>query len=392
MSETNSSSKVVVLGVGTGGCRIAAELASSSSASRLQICLVDTDEKALECYPEFNTVVIGSDWTDRQGCGGDMNRGEKAAGASSNELTKILKGAEMLILVSPLGGGTGSGAAAIIASLARRLKILSLCFVTRPFSFEGNLRFKNSEKAMGKLLKSADAVICIENDVLFKNMSGNFNSDFQSADRTLAECVAGISEMIFTDGLIKIDFVHVKQLLKQKDSDCHIGIGQAYGEDRISASINELLASPTLGGSETLSNSDAAIVTLLSGPDLSMEEINDCISKIKELFSEDIELNIGVSTSGSRQNFLQLTALTIRNRKKEVKEETVHETDTFKPRSRRKPVKKEAETVYNIQGELPLQELTSGVFENLSPTLYHGQNLDIPTYLRQGLSLDIGDA
>ena len=390
MSETNSSSKVVVLGVGTGGCRIAAELASSSSASRLQICLVDTDEKALECYPEFNTVVIGSDWTDRQGCGGDMNRGEKAAGASSNELTKILKGAEMLILVSPLGGGTGSGAASIIASLARRLKILSLCFVTRPFSFEGNLRFKNSEKAMSKLLKSADAVICIENDVLFQNMSGNFNSDFQSADRTLAECVAGVSEMIFTDGLIKIDFVHVKQLLKQKDSDCHIGVGQAYGEDRISSAINELLSSPTLGGSETLSNSDAAIVTLMSGPDLSMEEINGCISKIKELFSDKVELNIGVSTSGSRQNFLQLTALTIFNRKKEVKELPIHETDTFKPR-RRKATIKEAETVYNIQGELPLQELTSGVFENLSPTLYHGQNLDIPTYLRQGLSLDIGD-
>ena len=192
MPEINSSSKVVVIGVGTGGCRIAAELAASSSASRLQICLVDTDEKALECYPEFNTLVIGSDWTDRQGCGGDLNRGEKAAGASTNELSDLISGAEMLIIISPLGGGTGSGATPIIASLARRLKVLSLCFVTRPFSFEGNLRFKNSEKSMNKLLKSADAVICIENDVLFKNLSGNFNSDFQSADRTLAECVAGL--------------------------------------------------------------------------------------------------------------------------------------------------------------------------------------------------------
>lgn len=391
MSETNSSSKVVVLGVGTGGCRIAAELASSSSASRLQIVLVDTDEKALECYPEFNTLVIGSDWTDRQGCGGDMNRGEKAAGASDSELTKILKGAEMLILVSPLGGGTGSGAAAIISSLARRLKILSLCFVTRPFSFEGNLRFKNSEKAMRNLLKTADAVICIENDVLFKNLSGNFNSDFQSADKTLAECVAGISEMIFTDGLIKIDFVHVKQLLKQKDSDCHIGIGQAYGDDRITAAINELIASPTLGGSENIRQSNAAIVTLMSGPDLSMAEINDCISKIKELFSDTVELNIGVSTSGNRQNFLQLTALTIRNRTKVVTDEELNDTDTFKPKRRKRARKKEVETVYNIQGELPLQELTSGVFENLSPTLYHGQNLDIPTYLRMGLALDSGD-
>ena len=390
MPEINSSSKVVVIGVGTGGCRIAAELAASSSASRLQICLVDTDEKALECYPEFNTLVIGSDWTDRQGCGGDLNRGEKAAGASTNELSDLISGAEMLIIISPLGGGTGSGATPIIASLARRLKVLTLCFVTRPFSFEGNLRFKNSEKSMNKLLKSADAVICIENDVLFKNLSGNFNSDFQSADRTLAECVAGVSEMIFTEGLIKIDFVHVKQLLRQKDADCHIGIGQAYGDDRIVAAINDLLTSPTLGGSETLRESNSAIVTLMSGQDLSMEEINDCISKIKDLFSEKTELNIGVSTSGTRQNYLQLTALTIKNRNRPVKDLEDTDSQPIKP-PRKLLRKKEVETVYNIQGELPLQELTSGVFENLSPTLYHGQNLDIPTYLRQGIALDTGD-
>jgi cell division protein FtsZ len=390
MSETKSSSKVVILGVGTGGCRIAAELAQTSSAKRLEIVLLDTDQKALECFPEFNTMLIGSDWTDKQGCGGDMARGEKAAGASAKSISEIIQNAEMLIVVSPLGGGTGSACVPVIARIARRLKILSLFFITRPFSFEGNLRFKNAEKSIKEVINTADAVICIENDILFNNLSGNFSMDFKSADQTLAECVAGIAEMIFTDGLIKIDFVHVKQLLKKRDADCHIGIGSARGEDKISAAINDLLTSPTLGGQDTLTKSNAAIITLMSGPDLSMADINNCISKVKELFSPETELNIGVSTCSSRENFLQLTVLSIINRSESPTPEEDFRTPSRKIKKRRKEEKKVA-TVYNIQGELALQELTSGVFENLTPTLFHGQDLDIPTYLRLGISLDIGD-
>ena len=287
MSENNSKEKVTVLGVGTGGCRIAAELATTSSAARLNIVLVDTDEKALSNFSNHQQLLIGSDWTDKQGCGGDMNRGEKAAGASSQSLSDIIKNTELLIVVSPLGGGTGSGTVPLIATIARRLKVLSLFFVTRPFSFEGNLKFKNAEKCLKGLIKTADAVISLENDILFKNLSGNINSDFKEADKTLAECVGGISEMLFTEGLITIDFTHIKQILKKRDADCHIGIGRALGENKNEAAITDLLNCPTLGGSETLENCDTAIVTLLAGQDLSMSDINSSITRIKELFPEN---------------------------------------------------------------------------------------------------------
>ncbi|MCH2207903.1 MAG: cell division FtsZ family protein [Lentisphaerales bacterium] len=392
MSESNSKEKVTVLGVGTGGSRIAAELAATSSANRLKIVLVDTDEKALSNFSNHEQLLIGSDWTDKQGCGGDMSRGEKASGASSQALSDIIVNTELLIVVSPLGGGTGSGTVPFIATIARRLKVLSLFFVTRPFSFEGNLRFKNADKSLKSLTKTADAVICLENDILFKNLSGNINSDFKEADKTLAECVGGISEMLFTEGLITIDFTHIKQMLKKRDADCHIGIGRAIGENKNEAAIKDLLECPTLGGSETLENCNTAIVTLLAGPDLNMNDINSCISHIKELFTEDCEVNVGVATSSDRENYLQLTLLTIKDRKKDAQQE-----DLFGPApkktTRRKPPKKEKKeaTVYNIQGELPLQELTSGIFENSTPTMHNGQNLDIPTYLRQGLTLDIGE-
>ena len=388
MSETQSSAKVVILGVGTGGCRIAAELAQNKTSRRLEIVLLDTDQKALDCFPEFQTMLVGSDWTDKQGCGGDMIRGEKAAGASSKSISEVLTNAEMLIVISSLGGGTGSGCTPIIANIARQMKILSLFFVTRPFSFEGNLRFKNANKSLKSVTKITDAVICIENDILFNNLSGNFSIDFKSADKTLAECVAGVSEMIFTDGLIKIDFVHVKQLLKKRNADCHVGIGQGTGEDKINSAINNLITSPTFGGKDSFTKSNAAIITLMSGPDLSILEINTCISKIKELFSSDAELNIGVSTCSTQENFLQLTTLAIIDRHEEVKKKAHYSVST--PKRKKKKATKEVATVYNIQGELALQELTSGVFENLSPTLYHGQDLDIPTYLRQGVSLDLG--
>lgn len=390
MSENNPSKKVTVLGVGTGGCKIAAELSATTSASRLQIFLVDTDEKALSHFPEQNHILIGSDWTDKQGCGGDMSRGEKAAGASSQLLNEVINDTELLIIVSPLGGGTGSGAVPVIANIARRLKVLSLVFITRPFSFEGNLRFKNAEKSQKGLIKTADAVICLENDILFKNLSGNINDDFKEADKTLAECVGGIAEMLFTEGLITIDFTHIKQILKKRETDCHIGIGRAFGPEKNEAAITDLLTCPTLGGDETLQSCDTAIITLLAGPDLSMSDINQCISQIKNLFSEHCEVNVGVATSSERENFLQLTVLTIRDKKKDDTVSQPIKRTTKKNRLSSKKEKKEA-TVYNIQGELALQELTSGVFENSAPTMHQGQNLDIPTYLRQGLSLDIGD-
>jgi len=382
MPETQPSHKVVVLGVGTGGCRIAAELAQTPSADRLEISLIDTDEKALECYPEFKTVLIGSDWADKQGCGCDMARGSKAASSSSQELQKIIKNSDLLIVICPLGGGTGSGAVPVIANISRNLKILSLFLVTKPFSFEGNLRFKNAEKSVKDTVKQADALICIENDIIFNNLSGNFSSDFKSADQTLADCVAGLAEMLFTDGLIKIDFVHVKQLVRKKEVDCHIGIGRSSGEDKSQAAINDLLQSPTLGGSENLKKSDAAIITLLAGPDLSMSDINECITAIKELFSDKAEINIGVSTSSDRENFLQLTVLTIRHRNTKVATPT-------KKLKKRKARKKE-ESIYNIQDELPLLEMTSGIFENMAPTMHHGINLDIPTYMRDSYTPDLG--
>jgi cell division protein FtsZ len=385
MSESMSKEKITVLGVGTGGCRIAAELAATTSANSLKAILIDTDEKALSHFPTQQTLLVGSDWTDKQGCGGEMARGEKAAGASSSALNKIISNTEFLIVVCPLGGGTGSGVTPVIASMARRLKIQSLFFITRPFSFEGNLRFKNSEKSLKALIKTADAVICLENDILFKNLSGNINDDFKEADKTLAQCVGGISEMLFSHGLITIDFSHIKQLLKKRDADCHIGIGRAHGEDKSQLAITELMNSPTLGGDETLSACNTAIVTLLAGPDLSMNDINLCISQVKNLFPESCEVNIGVATSSDREDFLQVTVLTIKDRLSEDS----HEKKKKAPPQKR-TFKKE-ETVYNIQGELALQELTSGIFENSAPTMHLGQNLDIPTFLRQGLNLDIGE-
>ena len=109
MSENISKEKVTVLGVGTGGCRIAAELSATTSASRLKIVLLDTDKKALSNFPNLEHVLVGRDWTDKQGCGGDMTRGEKAAGASSKVINELVANTELLIVVSPLGGGTGSG-------------------------------------------------------------------------------------------------------------------------------------------------------------------------------------------------------------------------------------------------------------------------------------------
>ncbi|NQZ58609.1 MAG: hypothetical protein HRT88_14225 [Lentisphaeraceae bacterium] len=384
MSQNQAPPKVLVVAVGTGGCRIAAELYKTTAAAKLNIVLVDTDEQALQCYPDFQTLHISADWSDKHGCGGDALQGFAAASEKSPELKALITDNELLIVISPLGGGTASGAIPVIAQIARELQVFSMFIATRPFSFEGDQPLKNAKKSIQECVKLADAFICLDNDVIFSKLSGNFSKDFTCADKTLADCVAGLTEMLFCDGLIKLDFTHVKKILTKKEASCTIAMGKSTGENRVQTVIDELLNSSTLGGKETLKKCNAAVMTLCGGADLSTNEINECLVKLTELFSPNADIHIGVSCTDDARDSLQLTLLTIRHSKK-ISKEDLKPIDV--PSSGRK---NEEKSVYNIQDELPLMEMTSGIFENLRPSNHHGINLDIPTYIREGYIPDTG--
>jgi len=335
--------------------------------------------------------------------GEEKGRGEKAAGASTEALKEFITGADLLIVVITLGGGTGSGAAEVAARQARECKVLSLFLVTMPFSFEGNAKFKNAEKILPGLHKIADAVICIPNDILFETISAHINmlDSFHMADVIIADCVLGMAELMKGQGMIRVDFAHVRQVLEHRDAQCSIGIGKGQGENRIDTAISDLIFSPILGGEENLQKADAIILTLFGGEDLSMQEATSCINKAKELLNPSAEVIVGLSVEPEVSDMIQLTVLCIRY--PVIPEQGSLFTDTFlgsdpvkpapgvfsraKPRKGKKNTKQES-----VQDDLPfVKELSTGTFSAETPTLYKGENLDIPTYLRRSINIDAGD-
>ena len=263
---------------------------------------------------------------------------------------------------------------------------------------EGNARFRNSDKALKLLHETADAVILLNNEALFKSMSGNFQTNFQNSNKLIANCLYGIAELSRNNGFIPIDFAHIKQLLGQKDATCRIALGTATGNDKTTVAINDLIHSPLLGGIDKLKDAHAAIISVSAGEDSALDELNECVKQVKDFFSLDCEITVGLSSGNRKDNRLFITVLSITyDELDSVKpdlygssyniEKTLNQQKTPSQRIQRPNMN---ETVYNIQGELPLMEMTTGQFSVSTPSTYHGENYDIPTFMRKGITIDTG--
>ena len=388
--------RIAVLGLGGGGGKIASTLASDKNTTWLDIAAVNTDQAELKNCENLVQILIGSTWNHHQGCGGSYKDGQKAAQEDAHKLISFIQSVDILIVVTTLGGGTGSGAASIIAQQARSQNTMTLFFVTEPFAMEGNARFRNSEKSLKVLHDTADAVILLNNDSLFKSMSGNIQSNFENLNTLIANCLYGIAELSRNNGFIPIDFAHIKQLLGKKDAKCRIALGTASCNDKITVAINELIHSPLLGGVDKLQEAHSAIISLSAGDDLTLEQLNECIEKIKTFFHEDCELTVGLSSGQRRDNRFLITILSIHYDEIEKVKDDLYGTSQGiekvlkkKTATRKMPQnKKLEETLYNIQGELELTEMTTGQFSSSAPSNYFGENHDIPTFMRKGIVID----
>lgn len=390
--------RIAVLGLGGGGGKIVNTLASDKNTTWLDIAAVNTDQAELNDCEHVEKILIGSTWNHHQGCGGSYKDGQKAAQEDAHKLSPFIQSADILIVVSTLGGGTGSGAASIIAQQARSQGIMTLFFVTEPFAMEGNARFRNSDKSLKLLNEVADAVILLNNEALFKSMTGNLQSNFQNSNKLIANSLYGIAELSRNNGFIPIDFAHIQQLLGKKNAKCRIALGTATGNDKTTVAINELIHSPLLGGIDKLKEAHAAIISVSAGDDLALDQLNDCVQQVKDFFGEDCEITVGLSSGQRRDNRLFVTILSIHYDELDKVKADLYGTaqgieKTLAPQ--KTPTNRIAkqslnETVYNIQGELPLMEMNTGQFSVSTPSTYYGENHDIPTFMRKGITIDSG--
>jgi len=396
-----SSRELTVIGLGGGGCRIAATLAELATDSDWQLLAADTDTESLKHLQGVERVALGQEWVKNEGCGGDAVLGERATSASADELKEGLQGSRMVIVTVGLGGGTSSGGVRVLARLLREMEVVSLFVVTLPFAFEGSWKRRAAEKALAPLRVLAEAVIVIPNDLLFAELTADTPAAqaFTMADRMIAEGIQGLARILSTQGLITADFAGLKSILRQRQATCALGVGHGSGDGRWQTAIDNFTKCPFVGSPEAVAEADAAVITLCGGTDLSVGEVQSCLTAFQQYFSEDARVVVGAYTDEKMGEDVQITGLLCCYQKKRTESDDALAQPSPAPARNRGPKAKQrpggaksSETGGGpVQGELPLQEQSLGVFTGVQPTTVRGENLDIPTFQRRGIHPDVGD-
>ena len=308
VEETTGNASIKVVGVGGGGGNAVQHMVDIGIEGANFIS-VNTDKQALDKNGAGTKLVLGMEITDGLGAGADPQVGREAALEDRDKLREMLKGTDMVFVTAGMGGGTGTGAAPIVAQVAKELGVLTVAVITKPFELEGSKRMKIAQEGIKELIEEVDSLITIPNQKLLEVLGEDCSmlEAFKQANDVLAGAVRGISDIIIKPGLINVDFADVKTVMSEKGT-AMMGTGTASGQDRARIAAEYAVASKLL---EDISLQDAkgVLVNITAGPDLSLGEIKavgDCIS---DFASEDAIIVTGTVLDDSRGNDLVVTVI-----------------------------------------------------------------------------------
>ena len=285
------NANIKVIGVGGGGNN-AVNRMIEAGLQGVQFISVNTEDQVLEISKADVKIQIGEKPTRGLGAGANPQIGEQAALESKEEIIKALQGADMVFVTAGMGGGTGTGAAPIVAECAKDLGALTVAVVTKPFTFEGKRRREQAEKGTAYLKEKVDTIITIPNDKLLQMIDKKtpLKDAFLKADDVLRQGVQGISDLITTTGLINLDFADVKTVMSDQ-GEAIMGIGLGTGENRALDAVDAAIHSPLL---ETgIDGAQSILLNVTGGPDVSLYEINEAAEKIAEAVDPDANIIFG---------------------------------------------------------------------------------------------------
>ena len=421
---TDRNIAIKLVGVGGAGSN-AVDRLKMENLERLQLAVINTDHQALSSSPVQDKILIGMGVTRGLGAGGDPDLGREAAEADREKIAAVVKECDLVFLVTGMGGGTGSGAAPVVAEIAAESGALVIAFVTMPFSFEGGRRLKQAEEGLRALRQVCDAVIPLPNDVLLQESdeSDGLLASFARADEWIGRGVKSIWSMLFKTGLINLDFATLRQAFQQRGGKTLFGLGAGAGEHAMADAIASLKLCPLLHTPEFSRKADRLLVNILGGADLTLPKVNELMTAITEQFGRDSHVLmgavidedmagrvevciIGTSDMGGRSAPPRRT-VTTGNRGKPVStalpprsETAVAPTEAPVSKSSpaiesvsvtaRSPEPKIVHLAKPAQDEFGFGEVESrGNFEKTDRNLFDGQDLDVPTYLRKGIKISL---
>jgi cell division protein FtsZ len=306
-SLPESFARIKVIGVGGGGCN-AVNRMITEGVQGIEFVAVNTDAQALLLSKASTRVRIGEKVTRGLGAGGNPEMGQKAAEESAEELYEVLKGSDMVFVTAGLGGGTGTGAAPIVAQIAKEVGALTIGVVTRPFSFEGNRRSQAAEAGISRLKEHADTLIVIPNDRLLQivDKRASLQEAFQVADDVLRQGIQGISELITVPGLINLDFADVRAIMSEGGAAL-MAVGKASGEDRARVAAEQAISSQLLD--ITIDGARGILFNVTGGNSLTLFEVNQAAAIIKETAHPDVNLIFGAVIDPNMGDELRVTVI-----------------------------------------------------------------------------------
>lgn len=305
--EIDQFAKIKVIGVGGAGNNAVNRMVDAG-VKGVEFIAVNTDRQALATSKAPNKIQIGDKVTKGLGAGANPEVGSQAALEDKEGITEMLKGTDMVFITAGMGGGTGTGAAPIIAQIAKELGILTVGVVTRPFGFEGMKRAKNASLGVSQLLEVVDTLVTIPNDRLLQiaDKKTSLKDAFIMADEVLKQGIQGISDLISVPNLINLDFADVKTIMEQKGI-AHMGIGFAQGDNRATDAAKLAIKSPLLETS--IEGSKSVLLNITGGTDLGMFEVNEAADLIRQSVSDDANIIFGAGIDESLGDSIKITVI-----------------------------------------------------------------------------------
>lgn len=391
--------KTTVLGVGGAGCKILGALNAMKASQWLQLAVMDADSSDIEASGLRKTIILGTQWSYNEGCGGDWIKGERAVSSMRSEIKEFIQDSSLLIVVGGLGGGCCSGGAPVLGRLANECGVPAIFIMTTPFMFEGQVKHEVAENGIRQLLVDADIVLPVPNDILFTSISSDSpaREAFLKSDQSIAEAAFGIAEIMRNDKLLSADFADLREMVFRKKSVCNIATGESSSNedgDRCVLAVERLLNSPLLGGENTLRNADAMLVTVVGGDDFTIGEMKQTLDMVRNLSGDQTIITAGVNSDSSRSGKLLLTVIALKceelRQKREALSLNSRQTSIL-------PSGMQPEIEPNVgeelfQPEWVFQNLSRGYFTKSTPNpvKVEGDDVDIPTFQRQNITINKG--
>lgn len=330
--EIEQGAQIKVVGVGGGGNNAVNRMIESGLAG-VEFISVNTDRQALYLSKAGQKIQIGEKITKGLGAGANPEIGEKSAEESREEITQALKGADLVFITAGMGGGTGTGAAPVIAEIAKEMGILTVGVVTKPFMFEGRVRMINADHGVAKLKEKVDTLVTIPNDRLLQVVDKKtpITEAFRIADDVLRQGVQGISDLIVKPGLINLDFADIKTIMLNRGL-AHMGIGRASGETRAIDAAKQAISSPLL--ETTINGATGVLLNITGGSSLTLFEVTDAAEQVRQAADPDANIIFGTALDESLGDEIRITVIAtgfdkipVINAKKENKEESKEEQE-----------------------------------------------------------------